>query len=61
MTHRVSRMRVLVRRGRRVNLLLAWGRSKGLPIHEDFRDRATTIKAAAIKAKAKAGLLARQG
>ena len=41
MTHRSSEMRVLVIRGRRVNsLLLAWEISKGLLLHEGFRDKA---------------------
>ena len=48
-------MQVLVRRGRRVSLLLAQGKIKGLLLHEDFRAKATTIRV-----KAKAGLLARQ-
>ena len=47
-------MRVLVRRGRRVNLLPARGRSRGLLLHVDFKDRVATIKA-----KAPVGLLAR--
>ena len=56
MTQRASEMRVLVGSGRRVSLLLAQERSKGLLLHSNFRG-----KAAAIRAKAKAGLLARQG
>ena len=56
MTHSISKMRVLVRRGRRISLLLARGRSRGLPLHEDFRDKAKTIRA-----KARARLLVKQG
>ena len=48
-------MRVLVRR-RRISLLLARGRSRGLVLHEEFRDRAEVIKA-----KVKSRHLARQG
>ena len=55
MMHGVSEIRVLVRRGRRANLLLVWGRSRGLPLHENFRDKVATIRA-----KARDGLLARQ-
>ena len=55
MTQRASRMQVLVGRGRRANLLLAWGRSRGLLLHSSFRGRAT-----AIRAKARSGILARQ-
>ena len=47
-------MQVLVRRRERIILLLARGRSKGLLLHEDFRDRAKVIRA-----KAKSGHLAR--
>ena len=39
-----------------VNLLLAWGRSRGLLLHSSFKG-----KVAAIKAKVRARLLARQG
>ena len=46
-------MRVLVARGRRARLLPVRERSRRLPIHEGFRDRAATIKA-----KARPGLLA---
>ena len=49
-------MRLLVRRRGRISLLLARGKSRGLLLHEDFRDRVEVIKA-----KAKSGLLARQG
>ena len=53
---RASEMRVLDIRGRRTNLLLlAQEKSRGLIFHEDFRDKAT-----AIKAKARSGLLARR-
>ena len=51
-----SEMRVLVRRGRRISLLRARGRSKGLLFLEDVQYRAS-----AIRAKAKAEVLARQG
>ena len=48
MTHRAFEMRVLVIRGRRVNsLLLARERSKGLLLHEGFRDKAATTRAEA--------------
>ena len=43
---------MLVTRGRRVSLLLVREISRRLILHEDLRD-----KAAAIKAKAKSGLL----
>ena len=33
-------MRVLVRRIGRISLLLAWGRSRGLLLHEDIRAKA---------------------
>ena len=40
--------------GRRANLLLlAHERSKGLLLYKDFSERATVIKAKAIKAKAR--------
>ena len=45
-----------VTRGRRVSLLLARGRSRGLLLHEGFKDRVVAIRAKAIP-----GLLARQG
>ena len=51
-----SEMRVLVRSGRRINLLRARGRSRGLLLLEDVQ-----YKAATIKAKARAEVLARQG
>ena len=47
---------VLVLRGRRINLLLALGRSRRLLFRTDFKDAAT-----AIRAKVESGLLARQG
>ena len=56
MTHEASEMRVLMARGIRVNLLLAQERSRGLLFHEDFKDRAATIRA-----KARSGCLARLG
>ena len=43
-------------RGRRINLLLALGRSRILLFHTDFKDGVV-----AIRAKAESGLLARQG
>ena len=43
-------------RGRRINLLLALGRSRRLLFHMDFRDGA-----AAIRAKAESGLLDKRG
>ena len=49
-------MLVLVRRRGRINFLLARGRSRGLLLHEDFKD-----KAEVIRAKAKSRHLARQG
>ena len=54
MTQKESRMRVLVGRGRRVSLLLSRGKSRGLLLHISFRGKAATIKA-----KARARLLAR--
>ena len=51
MPHRVSGMRVLVIKGRRVSLLLARGRSRRLLLHEDFKDK--------DKAKSKVVLLSR--
>ena len=56
MTHRASLLRVLVRRRERNSLLLALGRSRGLLLHGDFKDRAEVIRA-----KAQSGHLARQG
>ena len=56
--HRASEILLLVTRGRRVNLLLVRERSRKLLFHEDFRDG---DRAAAIKAKAESGLLAKQG
>ena len=48
MTHEASGMRVLVIRGRRVDsLLLARERSRGLILHEGFRDKAATTRAKA--------------
>ena len=55
MMQRASGMWVLVRRGRRVSLLLAWGRSKGLLLHNSFKGKAATIRA-----MARAGPLARR-
>ena len=49
-------MRRLVARGRRVSLLLIQERSRRLLVHEDFRDGA-----AAIRAKARLGLLVSEG
>ena len=40
-------MRVLVGKGRRVSLLLALERSRGLLFHEDLYDRTATIRAKA--------------
>ena len=45
-------MRGIVARERRVSLLLVRERSRRLVVHEDFRD-----EAAAIRAKARLGLL----
>ena len=53
--HGVSEFRVLVRRGRRINLLLVWERGRRLMLLECFRDRV-----AAIRAKARPGLLSSQ-
>ena len=53
MMPRASEMRVLVRRGRRISLLRAQGRSRGLLILEDVQYRA-----AAIRVKARAEVLA---
>ena len=50
-----SETRVLVISRRRVSLLRAWERSKGLLFHEGFQDRA-----AAFKAKARLGIIASQ-
>ena len=50
-----SETRVLMISGRRVSLLRARERSKGLLFHEGFQDRAV-----AFKAKARSGLLASQ-
>ena len=49
-------MRVLMRRGRRINLFRARGRSKGLLFLEDVKYRVATIRA-----KARVEVLARQG
>ena len=59
-------MRVLVLRGRRVNPLpLARERSRGLLIHEGFRERAAATRAKArisyLKMRDTLGLLANQG
>ena len=48
MKHGASEIWVLVIRGRRGNfLLLAWERSKGLLLHEGFRDKDVATKAKA--------------
>ena len=48
MMHGASGMRVLVIRGRRVDsILLARERSRGLLLHEGFRDKATATRAKA--------------
>ena len=52
-TTAMAKEREIEARGRRVRLLLVWERSRRLPVHEGFKD-----KAAAIKAKARPGLLA---
>ena len=54
-------MRVLVRRERRINLLRARGRSRGLLFLKDVQYKATTIRGKAIRAKAREEVLARQG
>ena len=51
-----ERIRALVLRGMRIDLLLALGRSRRLLFCMDFRDGAT-----AIRAKAESGLLAKRG
>ena len=51
-----ERIRVLVLRGRRINLLLALGRSRRLLFRTDFKDGV-----AATRAKSESGLLAKQG
>ena len=56
MTHGSFEIWVLVLRGRRINLLLIREGSRRLLFHGDFKDGA-----AAIRAKAESGLLARQG
>ena len=66
MTQRASEMRVLVIRGRRTNrLLLARERSKGLLLHEGFRDMASATRAKARISHPKmggtSGILDRQG
>ena len=53
---KASQMRVLVRRGRRISLLRAQGRSRGLLFLEDVHYRA-----AAIRAKDRAEVLAKRG
>ena len=55
MMPRAVEIRVLVISERRVSLLRAQERSKGLLSHEGFQD-----KVAALRAKARAGLLASQ-
>ena len=64
--HGASEMRVLVIRGMRVNFpLLARERSKGLLLHEGFRDKAVAIEAKVRishpKMRDTSGLLASQG
>ena len=49
-------MRVLAGRRGRISLLLARERSRGLLLHEDFKN-----KVEVIKTKAKSGHLARRG
>ena len=66
MTHRASRMQELVLRGGRVNSLpLAQERSRGLLLHEGFRDRAEATKAKSRISHPKMGdtswILASQG
>ena len=56
MTHRASGIWVLVLRGRRINLLLIREGSGRLIFHGDFKNGA-----AATRAKAESGLLARRG
>ena len=51
-----SEIRVLVRKGSRVTLLLARERSGGLMFHEDIQYRTTTIRA-----KVRARMPIRQG
>ena len=53
--HEALGMRVLVARGRRVNLLLVRERGRRLLLHKDFRNRAEVIRA-----EAKMGHLVRQ-
>ena len=65
MTHRAFVIRVLVRRRKRISLLLAQGKSRGLMLHEDFREKAVATKAKARishpKMRDTSGLLANQG
>ena len=65
MTHEASWMRVLVRKGRRVYLLIARERSRGLLLHESSRDRIVATRAKARVSYPKMGdtlgLLANQG
>ena len=56
MTHGAFRIWVLVLRGRIITLLLIREGSRRLLFHEDFKDRAATIRT-----KAALGLLARRG
>ena len=56
MTHGASGIWVLVLRGGRINLLLIREGTERLLFHGDFKDGA-----AAIRAKAESGLLARRG
>ena len=66
MTHRASRMRVLVIRGRRVNSIpLARERSRGLLLREGFKGKVASTKAKArishSMMEGTLGLLANQG
>ena len=65
MTQEASWMRVLVRKGRRVYLLIAWERSRGLLLHESSRGRIVATRAKARVSYPKMGdtlgLLASQG
>ena len=65
MTNGASETWVLVLRRRRINLLLALGRSKRLLLHTDLRDRVVTTKAKAKVNHPRVGdaleLLASQG
>ena len=58
MMHGVSGIRVLVVREKRARLLPVQERRQGLPVPGGFRDKAATIRAMTIRAKARPGLLA---